>query len=92
MGCRIGRRQVRRQAAGGKLDRDRRGHRRLADAALTHDHHETVSGVGDLVDNAGEGRQVGVGDLRGRRVAASRPGGLEQAAQGVHAEHVVRAK
>ena len=54
MSGRVRRRQVDRQAATGQFDRHRSGHRGLADAAFTHQHHQAMAIDGDRVDQRGQ--------------------------------------
>ena len=78
-----------RMAAPGKRHRHGGGNGGLADAALAHQHDQTVTVPGDLIDKAGKGRR---GDLRQRRDGGRRAAALgqQQAAQGIEADQVER--
>ena len=88
---RVGRGEVHREPAGRELHRHRRRHGGLADAALAHDHHQPVSGRGDLVHQRREGRQgiVGVDQVRRGGGGLQRVGLGDQSPQRVQSDEVV---
>ena len=72
VGGRIGRRQKHLMAAGGEFRGDRGGHRRLADAALAHQHDQAFAGPFDFIDQRAERAEACAAEMPLGRVPCCR--------------------